>query len=87
MQVTWHREQRTAVLSIWRRDTCTATFQLPTDAAARLIAHLADGLAAVTSGTDVSCLPTETRRSRRVRTGLRDRWEQWSQKRSRKPRS
>ena len=45
LQVTWHLEQHTAVLSIWHDDTCTATFQLPTEAAARLIAHLADGLA------------------------------------------
>jgi hypothetical protein len=45
LQVTWHGEQRTAVLSIWHADTCAATFQLPTADAAGLIAHLADGLA------------------------------------------
>jgi hypothetical protein len=47
LQVTWHREEHIAVLSIWLGDTCTATFQLRTDAAALLIAHLADGLAGV----------------------------------------
>jgi hypothetical protein len=48
LQVTWHREEGIAVLSVWHGDTCTATFQLRTDAAARLIAHLASGLAGVT---------------------------------------
>jgi hypothetical protein len=43
--VTWHNAQRTAVLSVWHGDVCTATFQLPSEDAARLIAHLADGLA------------------------------------------
>jgi hypothetical protein len=43
--VTWHTEHRTAVLSVWHGDTCTATFQLPSEDTARLIAHLADGLA------------------------------------------
>ena len=87
MQVTWHREQRTAVLSIWHRDTCTATFQLPTEAAARLIAHLADGLAAAASGTDAGRPSDRTLRGQRFRTRLRDHWTQWSQGRSRTSRS
>jgi hypothetical protein len=45
LQVTWHHDEGIAVLSVWHGDTCTATFQLRTDAAAQLIAHLADGLA------------------------------------------
>jgi hypothetical protein len=45
LQVTWHNDHRTAVLSIWHGDICTGTFQLPIEDAARLIAHLADGLA------------------------------------------
>jgi hypothetical protein len=44
LQVTWHTDHRTAVLSTWQGDTCTSTFQLPIADAARLIAHLADGL-------------------------------------------
>jgi hypothetical protein len=44
LQVTWHTDHRTAVLSIWHGDTCTGTFQLPIEDASRLIAHLADGL-------------------------------------------
>ena len=49
MQVTWHTDHRTAVLSIWHGDTCTGTFQLPIEDAARLIAHLADGLSSAAS--------------------------------------
>jgi hypothetical protein len=44
LQVTWHRDARTAVLSIWHGETCSATFQLPIEDAARLIGHLAEGL-------------------------------------------
>jgi hypothetical protein len=44
LQVTWHTDRRTAVLSTWHGETCTSTFQLATEDAARLIAHLADGL-------------------------------------------
>ena len=44
LQVTWHRDARTAVLSIWHGETCTATFQLAIEDAARLIGHLAEGL-------------------------------------------
>jgi hypothetical protein len=47
LRVTWHREQGIAVLSVWHGDSCTATFQLRTEAAARLIEHLAEGLAGV----------------------------------------
>jgi hypothetical protein len=44
LQVTWHRDARTAVLSIWHGETCSATFQLPIEDAARLIGHMAEGL-------------------------------------------
>jgi hypothetical protein len=40
LQVTWHRDQRTVVLSIWHDATCVATFQLSAEDAARLIADL-----------------------------------------------
>ena len=44
MQVTWHPEHGVAVLSLWHRGDCTATFQLPIDDAARLISQLATSL-------------------------------------------
>lgn len=49
LRVSWHAspERDCVVLSTWRGDSCVATTRLsPTDAA-RLIAVLADGLAAV----------------------------------------
>jgi hypothetical protein len=51
LQVTWHTDHRTAVLSTWQGDTCTSTFQLPIEDTARLIAHLAGGLSAATGET------------------------------------
>jgi hypothetical protein len=70
LQVTWQTEQRTAVLSVWHGDTCTATFQLPSEDTARLIAHLADGLA------DMAALapsqPVATRPHSRWQTRFRD---------------
>jgi len=65
LQVTWHSVERTAVLSMWHGDTCTATFQLPSEDAARLIAHLADGLAEL--ATDASVVQSrDARRESRI---------------------
>src|SRR6266540_1642564 len=36
MRVTWHKERRFAVLSLWDGSTCTATFRLPVQDAAEL---------------------------------------------------
>jgi hypothetical protein len=44
LQVTWHRENRTVVLSIWHGATCAGTFQLSIEDAARLVADLAAAL-------------------------------------------
>lgn len=44
LQVTWHDNDGTAVLSMWQGEVCTATFQLRLEDAAALIQHLADGL-------------------------------------------
>jgi hypothetical protein len=44
LQVTWHGEQRTTVLSIWHGDACAATFQLPVEENALLINQLVAGL-------------------------------------------
>ena len=53
------------MLSMWHGDTCTATFQLPSEDAARLIAHLADGLAEL--ATDAPAVqPRDLRRESRV---------------------
>jgi len=46
LQVTGHGDARTVVLSIWRGNACTGTFQLPVEETPRLIAHLADCLSA-----------------------------------------
>ena len=46
LRVSWHAEKGCVVLSSWRAEACVGTVRLtPTDAA-RLIAVLADGLAA-----------------------------------------
>ena len=46
LRVSWHAEKGCVVLSCWRAEACVGTVRLtPTDAA-RLIAVLADGLAA-----------------------------------------
>jgi hypothetical protein len=57
LQVTWHRDDRTAVLSIWHGETCSATFQLPIQDAARLIGHLADGLSSALVDDDGRSTP------------------------------
>ena len=44
MQATWHPERGIVVLSLWHRNECTATFQLPIDEADRLIALLGTAL-------------------------------------------
>ena len=46
MRVSWHLELGCVVLSTWRDGTCVATTRLAPDEAARLIAVLAEGLAA-----------------------------------------
>jgi hypothetical protein len=48
LRTTWHVDRDLVNLSVWRGDRCTETFQLARADAARLIAHLADGLAAAT---------------------------------------
>jgi hypothetical protein len=74
LQVTWHPDQGTAVLSIWNGDVCTSTFQLPIDEAPRLIAHLADGLSSAMSHDVVALSPTKARESwtTRLRGALAD---------------
>ena len=44
LRVSWHGERRLFVLSVWQKDTCTATFRLPVGEVPRLIRALADGL-------------------------------------------
>lgn len=46
LRVTWHSELDCVVLSTWRGDACVGTVQLTRAEAARLVAALADGLAA-----------------------------------------
>jgi len=66
LQVTWHGEQRTTVLSIWHGDACAATFQLPVEDNALLITQLATGLShAVESQPSTTPRDTWTTRIRR----------------------
>ncbi|MGI8537808.1 MAG: hypothetical protein ACR2K2_15310 [Mycobacteriales bacterium] len=46
LRVSWHAERGCVVLSSWRADACVGTVRLTGADAARLIATLADGLAA-----------------------------------------
>jgi hypothetical protein len=44
MRARWHREEGLVVLSLWQGSSCTATFRMPVQDAARLIGTLADSL-------------------------------------------
>lgn len=46
LRVSWHTEKDCVVLSSWRAEACVGTVRLSPGDAARLIAVLADGLAA-----------------------------------------
>lgn len=75
MAVSNHPEAGLAVLSLWTGDTCTATFRVPMADAARLIASLADGMAASIPTAPVLVPPAPPRGWRalvaRVRAGFR----------------
>src|SRR5688572_19249796 len=45
MRVRWHSDEGLIVLSLWQGSSCTGTFRLPVQDAARLIGALADSLA------------------------------------------
>ena len=64
LKVTWHPERRMFVLSVWHRDSCTATFRLPVGDLPRLVRALVDGLgrAATSGATTASRLPRRWRR-------------------------
>ena len=51
MRVSWHRDRHLFVLSIWQRDRCTATFQLPVDEVPRFVAMLVGALGAAVAGS------------------------------------
>ena len=46
LRVSWHTERGCVVLSTWKDGTCTGSARLAPSDAARLVALLADGLAA-----------------------------------------
>ena len=50
MRVSWHGELGCVVLSSWKDQACVSTVRLTTEDAARLIAVLAEGLAAAAAG-------------------------------------
>lgn len=67
LKVTWHPEHRLFVLSVWNRDSCTATIRLPLGEVPRLVATLTDGLArAATGATSILATPA-ARAARRPR--------------------
>ena len=44
LQVSWHHEAGLVVLSVWRGDTCAASFRLPQQDVAPLVQALVAGL-------------------------------------------
>jgi hypothetical protein len=53
LKISWHGERGIFVLSLWHRDTCTATFRLPLAEVPRLINALVEVLGkAATSSTE-----------------------------------
>jgi len=59
LRVSWHAEKGCVVLSSWRDDACVGTVRLSGADAARLIAALADGLAAAAVTTTVAAGQSE----------------------------
>ena len=49
LRVTWHPGPQMFVLSVWRDDVCTATFQMRPDTSAEIIGDLAGVLGASVS--------------------------------------
>jgi hypothetical protein len=45
LRLSWHHEGEVVVLSLWREQTCVATFQLVKDDVPRLVESLVSGLA------------------------------------------
>ena len=58
MRVSWHLELGCVVLSTWRDGACVASTRLTPEEAARLIAVLAEGLAAAAGETVISSATT-----------------------------
>ncbi|MGH9225495.1 MAG: DUF1015 family protein [Acidimicrobiales bacterium] len=49
LRVSWHGERRLFVLSVWQKDTCTATFRLPVGEVPRLVRALVVALGSALS--------------------------------------
>jgi hypothetical protein len=47
LRLTWHADQMTTIVSLWREDSCIGTFHLEPLEAARVIAFLSSNLAEV----------------------------------------
>jgi hypothetical protein len=45
LRLTWHADQMTTVVSLWREDSCIGTFHLEPMEAARVITFLSSNLA------------------------------------------
>jgi hypothetical protein len=70
MKVSWHPEQRMAVLSLWDANTCSATFRLPIEDAAMLsqllVGYLGEAVQAVPAPERVAWFERLRRRFRPV---------------------
>jgi hypothetical protein len=53
MRISWHHEGELVVFSLWREDTCIATFQLSKDDVPAVVESLVSGLAAGYRGSDL----------------------------------
>lgn len=62
LKISWHPEHRLFVLSIWDRDTCTATFRLPVGEAPRLVGALVEGLGHAVSAAQARVTARRPRR-------------------------
>jgi hypothetical protein len=58
MRLSWHLELGCVVLSTWRDGTCVSSTRLAPEEAARLIAVLAEGLAAAAGETVIGSAST-----------------------------
>ncbi len=54
LKISWHGDRRLFVLSLWHRDTCTATFRLPLAEVPRLVNTLVEVLGRAAASTTES---------------------------------
>lgn len=61
MEISWHRDERVFVISLWQGSICRATFRMPIEQAPDAIGVFADALGVVASAhTPVEMKPTRS---------------------------